>query len=97
MSLHLRPLRYRPRSPCKNLIHHWVPGEPVWLVGETYPQLPEISFEETRECFQTALPEEVRPPDAMIQIVPLSAAHATEIVALTNLAFPASFAKGRVK
>jgi hypothetical protein len=56
-----------------------------------------MSFEETRECFQTVLPEEVRPPDAMIQIVPLSAAHATEILALTNLAFPASFAKGRVK
>jgi GNAT superfamily N-acetyltransferase len=70
------------------------PGESVWLLGDTYPHLPELSFEETLECFQMFLPEEVRPPDPTIQIVPLSTAHAPEMVALTTLAFPGFF-RGR--
>jgi predicted GNAT family acetyltransferase len=69
------------------------PDESVWLIGETYPQLPELSIEETLECFQMVLPEKVRPPDPTIQIVPLSNAHAPEMVALTNLAFPGFFRK----
>jgi hypothetical protein len=52
-----------------------------------------MSFEESLECFQMVLPEEVRPPDATIQIVPLSTAHAPEMVALTNLAFPGFFSQ----
>src|SRR5215471_15192731 len=54
------------------------PGESVWLLGDTYPNLPELSFEETLECFQMFLPEEITPPDPTIQIVPLSTAHAPE-------------------
>lgn len=67
------------------------PGESVWLLGDTYPHLPELSFEETLECFQMFLPEEIKPPDPTIQIVPLFTAHAPEMVALTNLAFPGFF------
>jgi ribosomal protein S18 acetylase RimI-like enzyme len=70
------------------------PGESVWLLGDTYPHLPELSFEETLECFQMVLPKEIRPPDPTIQIVPLSTAHAPEMVALTTLAFPGFF-RGR--
>jgi len=39
------------------------------------------------------LPEEVTPPDPTIDIVSLSDANATEMVALTNLAFPGFFRK----
>lgn len=69
-------------------------GESVWLIGDTYPHSPELSFEETLECFQMFLPEQIRPPDPTIQIVPLSTAHAPEMVALTTLAFPGFF-RGR--
>lgn len=69
-------------------------GESVWLVGDTYPYVPELSFEETLECFQMILPDEIRPPDPTIQIVPLSTAHASEMVALTTLTFPGFF-RGR--
>lgn len=69
-------------------------GESVWLVGDTYPYVPELSFEETLECFQMILPDEIRPPDPTIQIVPLSTAHAPEMVALTTLTFPGFF-RGR--
>ena len=39
------------------------------------------------------LPEEVTPPDPTIDIVSLSDANATEMVTLTNLAFPGFFRK----
>jgi predicted GNAT family acetyltransferase len=69
-------------------------GESVWLVGDAYPYVPELSFEETLECFQMILPDKIRPPDPTIQIVPLSTAHAPEMVALTTLTFPGFF-RGR--
>jgi acetyltransferase (GNAT) family protein len=67
------------------------PGESVWLIGESYPYVPEIRFEETLECLQMLLPEEVAPPDPTIEIAILSAANAAEMVALTDLAFPGFF------
>ncbi len=69
------------------------PGEFVWLVGESYPHLPELRFEETLECLQLMLPEEVVLPDPTIEIARLSAANAAEMVALTDLAFPGFFRK----
>lgn len=67
------------------------PGESVWLIGECYPQTKELLFEETLECLQLVLPEQVtlRPP--MLEFVPLSLANASEMVALTTLAFPGFF------
>jgi len=67
------------------------PGEFVWLIGENYPHLPEIRFEETLKCFQMILPEEVILPDPAIEIARLSGANAGEMVALTDLAFPGFF------
>jgi len=67
------------------------PGEFLWLIRGNYPHLPELRFEETLECLQLILPEEVVPPDPMIEIASLSDANAAEMVALTDLAFPGFF------
>lgn len=75
------------------------PGESVWLIGESYPPVPELSFEETLACLQMLLPEEVVPPDPAsdptsdqaIVIARLSDANASEMVALTDIAFPGYF------
>jgi predicted GNAT family acetyltransferase len=67
------------------------PGESVWIVGESYPQPPELVFEQTLSCLQMVLPTEIAPPAPAIEILPLSNDHAPEMVALTDLAFPGFF------
>jgi predicted GNAT family acetyltransferase len=67
------------------------PRESVWLTGEACPALPELAFEETMECLQMVLPEEVVLPGPTIEIARLSGANAGEMVALTNVAFPGFF------
>src|ERR1700682_2922544 len=67
------------------------PGEFLWLIGGNYPHVPELRFEETLECLQMILPEEVVPSDPAIEIAKLSDANAAEMVALTDLAFPGFF------
>src|SRR6202171_5605224 len=59
--------------------------------GGKLPALPELRFEETLECLQMVLPEEVVPSDPAIEIAKLSDANAAEMVALTDLAFPGFF------
>jgi predicted GNAT family acetyltransferase len=66
-------------------------GESLWVMGESLPPVAELSYEETLECLQMVLPEEVSVPDPTIEIVPLSGANAAEMVALTTLAFPGFF------
>jgi predicted GNAT family acetyltransferase len=68
-----------------------VPEESVWIAGETYPHPPELIFEESLECLQMVLPAEITPPAPTIEILPLSNANASEMVALTTLAFPGFF------
>jgi GNAT superfamily N-acetyltransferase len=79
------------RSALQSLHSLLVPGEYVWLVGESYPSVPKLTCEETLECLQMALPEEVSPPSPALDIVRLSNANAPEMVALTTLAFPGFF------
>jgi len=67
------------------------PGESTWLIGEQYPQVPQLTCEETLQCFQMVLPAELSAPNPTIDIVPLSSANAQEMVALTALAFPGFF------
>jgi|HubBroStandDraft_1064217.scaffolds.fasta_scaffold324656_1 predicted GNAT family acetyltransferase len=67
------------------------PDESVWIIGESYPPVPELVFEETLACLQMVLPEEVTPPAPTTEIVQLSSANAAEMVALTTLAFPGFF------
>jgi len=81
-----------PTSVALRQLHSLLtPGESVWLIGENYPRLPELRFEETLDCLQLILPEAVAPPDPTIEIVRLSDANAAEMVALTDLAFPGFF------
>jgi ribosomal protein S18 acetylase RimI-like enzyme len=67
------------------------PGESVWIIGESYPQASELTFEKTLLCLQMVLPADIAPPAPTIEILPLSSDHAPEMVALTDLAFPGFF------
>lgn len=67
------------------------PEESAWLVGESYPYVPELCFEETLDCLQMILPEQVAAPAPAAEIVPLCCANAAEMVALTTIAFPGFF------
>jgi ribosomal protein S18 acetylase RimI-like enzyme len=64
-------------------------GESLWLVGERYPPVPELSFEGTLACLQMILPEEVAAPDSAHEVVQLS--DSREMVELTDVAFPGFF------
>jgi GNAT superfamily N-acetyltransferase len=79
------------KSALQSLHSLLMPGEYVWLVGESYPAIPELSCEGTLECVQMVLPEDVTPPALAPEIVPLSSANAPEMVALTDIAFPGFF------
>jgi ribosomal protein S18 acetylase RimI-like enzyme len=68
-------------------------GDPVWIIGGGYQDLPQFFLEGTLETLQMVLPEEIIPPDPTIEMVRLSDANAPEMVALTNLAFPGFFRK----
>jgi predicted GNAT family acetyltransferase len=66
-------------------------GESAWIIGEEYAEVPGLIREETLECLQMVLPDEVRVPDREAEIVKLTDANAGEMVALTTLAFPGFF------
>jgi GNAT superfamily N-acetyltransferase len=67
------------------------PGESIWIAGKTLPRIPIIHLETSLECLQMVLPEEIEPPAPTAEIIPLSCDHASEMVALTDLAFPGFF------
>ncbi len=79
------------KSALQSLHSLLVPGEYVWLIGESYPSIPELSCVGNLECLQMVLPEEVTPPGPTPEIVHLTDANAPEMVALTTLAFPGFF------
>jgi GNAT superfamily N-acetyltransferase len=68
-----------------------VPEEYVWIIGESYPSILGLTCERNLDCLQMVLPEDVVIPDPAPEIVPLSNAHAPEMVALTDIAFPGFF------
>jgi predicted GNAT family acetyltransferase len=78
-------------SALQSLHSLLVPEEYVWVMGESYPSVPNLTCEETLQCLQMVLPEEVSPPSPTLEIVPLSKANAQEMEALTTLAFPGFF------
>jgi hypothetical protein len=45
-------------GPMQQLQSLLAPGDSVWLVGETYPAIPELILEGTLESFQMVMPEE---------------------------------------
>jgi len=79
------------KSAQQSLHSLLMPEEYVWLIGESYPSVPELSCAESLKCLQMVLPEEVTPPTPVHAIVPLSSTNAPEMVALTDLAFPGFF------
>lgn len=78
-------------SALQSLHSLLVPGEYVWLIGESYPAIADLPCAGTIECLQMVLPEAVTPPDPNPEIVPLSCDNASEMVALTDIAFPGFF------
>src|ERR1700730_8600827 len=78
-------------SALQSLHSLLVPEEYVWLIGESYPSMPELRCVGNLECLPMVLPEDVTPPSPAPGIVPLSSANAPEMVALTDLAFPGFF------
>jgi GNAT superfamily N-acetyltransferase len=79
------------RNAVQSLHSLLMPGEYVWLIGQNCPSVPELSCERNLECLQMVLPEEITPPAPAPGIVPLSSTNASEMVALTDLAFPGFF------
>ena len=78
-------------EPMLQLHSLFEPGESAWIIGEEYTEVPGLVREETLECLQMVLPNDVSVPDAETQIVKLSDNNADEMVALTTLAFPGFF------
>ena len=63
----------------------------VWIATEEKPDSPDLVYEDTIQCFQMVLPQEVTPPAPTMELEKLSEAHAQEMVVLTTLAFPGYF------
>jgi predicted GNAT family acetyltransferase len=78
-------------GPMLELQSLFEPGESAWIIGDNYADVPGLIREETLECLQMVLPEDVSVPDTESEIVKLSDANADEMVALTTLAFPGFF------
>ena len=65
------------------------PGESLWITGDA--RHPGLEMEQELDCLQMVLPLAAPLPPAGAGIVPLTAAEAPEMVALTDLAFPGFF------
>jgi ribosomal protein S18 acetylase RimI-like enzyme len=72
------------------------PADSVWIVDGGQPRIPELSVEGNLECLQMVLPPKapLPAPAPALEIVPLGASQAAEMVALTDLAFPGFFRSG---
>ena len=68
----------------------------MWIVDGGQPRIPELSVEGNLECLQMMLPPNapLPAPAPALEIVPLGASHAGEMVALTDVAFPGFFRSG---
>jgi ribosomal protein S18 acetylase RimI-like enzyme len=80
-----------PSAPaCAQLRTLLDPDESIWIVdyGRTAPGLAVV---DALDCVQMVLPQEVEIPAPGRDVLPLTAAHAHEMVALTNVAFPGFF------
>jgi GNAT superfamily N-acetyltransferase len=67
------------------------PNESVWLFGESLPSAANLTAGTTIDCLRLFLPNHIPPPEPHPGIVPLSCADAPDMVALTDIAFPAFF------
>jgi predicted GNAT family acetyltransferase len=67
------------------------PADPVWVIGESFLEIPELVTEQVIDCLQMVLPAHVAPRAESAEVEKLSDADAPEMVALTDLAFPGFF------
>ncbi len=69
------------------------PAESVWIVDGGQPRILELSVEGHLECLQMVLPSDASLPGSgpALEVVPLGASQAAEMVALTEVAFPGYF------
>ena len=72
------------------------PADSVWIVDGGQPRIPELSVEENLQCLQMVLPPKapLPAPAPALEIMPLGASQAAEMVALTDVAFPGFFRSG---
>jgi ribosomal protein S18 acetylase RimI-like enzyme len=72
------------------------PADSVWIVDGGQPRMPELGVEGNLECLQMVLPPKASLPALApaLEIVPLGASQAAEMVALTDVAFPGFFRSG---
>ena len=56
-------------------------GESAWIIGEEYAEVAGLVREETLECLQMGLPDDVSVPDSDIEIVKLADTNAEQMVA----------------
>ena len=84
-------LREPTAAAMRDLVALMQPAESVWVFGDQLPEAPGIRRAETLECLQMVLPDEAPTPPEMAGVVELGEAGAGEMVALTNVAFPAFF------
>jgi ribosomal protein S18 acetylase RimI-like enzyme len=72
------------------------PADSVWIVDGAQPRLPELSVEGNLECLQMVLPPKapLPGPAPALEIMPLGAPQAIEMMALTDVAFPGFFRSG---
>jgi len=75
----------------RNLHSLLVPGESVWIAGESFPPVPELHFEQALPCLQMVLSGEATLPESTVEITRLPNANAPAMVALTDIAFPGFF------
>lgn len=68
-----------------------VPDEHVWVIAEQLPEIEELHHEGTMLCPQMVLSENAVLPEQNHDIVSLGCASASEMVALTGLAYPGFF------
>jgi ribosomal protein S18 acetylase RimI-like enzyme len=66
-------------------------GESIWIFGQHHPRVPGLQVEQTVECFQMVLPETAALPACNEEVRKLPDESASEMVELTNLAFPGFF------
>jgi ribosomal protein S18 acetylase RimI-like enzyme len=78
-------------SAMRQLASLLMPEEAVWIFGEEYLGVEELNRIDTLKCLQMVLPDEVKPPEREMDLVPLSIEDAPAMVALTDVAFPGFF------
>jgi ribosomal protein S18 acetylase RimI-like enzyme len=78
-------------SAMRELASLLIAGESLWIFAEEYLAVPELKRFDTLKCLQMVLPDEVKPPERDLDLVPLSAEDAPAMVALTDVAFPGFF------